>query len=330
LIASAGFEVFIGGKAFLPLMTMTAVTSSWARTARKLTSLAGLLKPALWQWFNHNAFEMAAALAYYTLVSLAPLIIILIAIVGPFFGTAATENYIVEAIAEIAGEESARAVQAIVYNANQHGSGALASAIGVALLLIGAGAVVGQLQQSLNVIFGVTPKPEIDWWALIRARSFSYAMLLAIGFLLLVSLIVTTVLSAISKYFGDLLPSLAAIWPVVDLVSSFALVTLLFAMIYKILPDVHIAWRDAVIGAALTSLLFSVGKLMIGLYLGRSTVAAAYGAAGSVVTIMLWVYYSALIVFYGAEITQLYATQAGSGVDANELADKTEPAKSKP
>jgi membrane protein len=269
---------------------------------------------------------MAAALAYYTLVSLAPLIIILIAIVGPFFGTAATENYIVGAIAGIAGEESARAVQAIVHNANQHGSGVLASAVGVTLLLLGAGAVVGQLQQSLNVIFGVVPKPDIDWWAFIRARFFSYAMLLAIGFLLLVSLIVTTLLSAITKYFGDLLPYLSAIWPALDLTSSFALVTLLFAMIYKILPDVNITWKDALIGAALTSFLFSVGKFLIGLYLGRSTVAAAYGAAASVVTILLWVYYSALIVFFGAEITQLYASQIGSGVNANELADKTEPA----
>jgi membrane protein len=309
---------------------MAAPISPPARTVHyKLTSIVGLLKPALWQWYNHNSFEMAAALAYYTLVSLAPLIIILIAIVGPFFGTAATENYIVGAIAGIAGEESARAVQAIVHNANQQGSGMLASMIGVVLLLLGAGAVVGQLQQSLNVIFGVTPKPDIDWWAFLRARFFSYAMLLAIGFLLMVSLIITTVLSAITKYFGYLLPSLAAIWPAVDLISSFALVTLLFALIYKILPDVHIAWRDALLGAALTSFLFSVGKFLIGLYLGRSSVAAAYGAAGSVVTILLWVYYSALIVFYGAEITQLYATQVGAGVAANELADKAEPAKSK-
>ena len=214
-----------------------------------------------------------------------------------------------------------------MHNANQYGSGVLASVVGVALLLLGAGAVVGQLQQSLNVIFGVTPKADIDWWAFIRARFFSYAMLLAIGFLLLVSLIVTTILSAISKYFGDLLPYLTAIWPAVDLVSSFALVALLFALIYKILPDVNIAWKDALIGAALTSFLFSVGKFLIGLYLGRSTVAAAYGAAGSVVTILLWVYYSALIVFFGAEITQLYASQIGSGVNANELADKNEPAK---
>jgi membrane protein len=309
---------------------MAAAIHPPGRTAyNKVKSIARLLKPALWQWYSHNAFEMSAALAYYTLVSLAPLIIILIAIVGPFFGTAATENYIVGAIAGVAGEESARAVQAIVHNANQQGNGALASIVGIVLLLLGAGAVVGQLQQSLNVIFGVTPKPDIDWWAFLRARFFSYAMLLAIGFLLLVSLIVTTVLSAITKYFGYLLPSLAAIWPAVDLISSFALVTLLFAMIYKILPDIHIAWRDALLGAALTSFLFSVGKFAIGLYLGRSSVAAAYGAAGSVVTILLWVYYSALIVFYGAEITQLYAAQMGGGVAASELADKTEPGQSK-
>ena len=307
---------------------MAAAIPSPARTAyNRVRAVAGLLKPALWQWYNHNAFEMAAALAYYTLVSLAPLIIILIAIVGPFFGTAATESYIVGAIAGIAGEESARAVQAIVHNANQQGNGMLASVVGIVLLLLGAGAVVGQLQQSLNVIFGVTPKPDIDWWAFSRARFFSYAMLLAIGFLLLVSLIVTTVLSAITKYFGYLLPGLAAIWPAVDLMSSFAMVTLLFAMIYKILPDVHIAWRDALLGVALTSFLFSIGKFAIGLYLGRSSVAAAYGAAGSVVTILLWVYYSALIVFYGAEITQLYATEVGAGVAANELADKAEPVK---
>ena len=148
---------------------MAAAIYSPARTVYyKLTSIASLLKPALWQWYNHNAFEMAAALAYYTLVSLAPLIIILIAIVGPFFGTAATENYIVGAFAGIAGEETARAVQAIVQNAKQQGSGVLATVFGVVLLLLGAGAVVGQLQQSINVIFGVMPKRDMDWWAFLR------------------------------------------------------------------------------------------------------------------------------------------------------------------
>jgi membrane protein len=151
-------------------------------------------------------------------------------------------------------------------------------------------------------------------------------MLLAIGFLLLVSLIVTTALSTISKYSGDFLPALTIVWPFVDFSASFVLVTALFAMIYKILPDVHITWRDVAIGAALTSALFSVGKFLIGLYLGRSSVAAIYGAAGSVVTILLWVYYSGLIFFFGAEITQIYAKEYGSGIRPTALAEKTEDA----
>jgi membrane protein len=289
---------------------------------KQKTGIWKFLWSAIGQWFAYDPFEMAAALAYYTLVSLAPLIIILIGIVGLFFGSAAAENYIVGAIAGIMGEESAKAVQQTVHNANQQGSGFAATMVGVVLLLLGAGAVVGQLQQSLNRIWGVTPKPDIDWGAFIRARFLSYAMLLAIGFLLLVSLIVTTVLSAISKYLGDLVPLLTIVWPYVDFAASFILVTILFAMIYKILPDVHITWRDVAIGAALTSVLFSSGKFLIGLYLGRSSVAAAYGAAGSVVTILLWVYYSALIFFLGAAITQTYAKEYGSGIRPTELADK--------
>jgi membrane protein len=291
---------------------------------RQTIGIWKFLKRALEQWFADNPFEMAAALAYYTLVSLAPLVIILIAIVGLFFGNAAAENYIVGAIAGVMGEESAKAVQQTVYNATQEGSGYGATVVGVVLLLLGAGAVVGQLQQSLDRIWGVTAKSDIDWWAFIRARFLSYAMLLAIGFLLLVSLIVTTVLSAISKYLGDLLPALTLVWPYVDLAASFILVTALFAMIYRILPDVHITWRDVAIGAALTSLLFSVGKFLIGLYLGRSSVAAVYGAAGSVVTILLWVYYSALIFFFGAEITQIYAKEYGSGIRPTHLAEQTQ------
>lgn len=304
-------------------MARERVTEPMQRRRQKI-AIWNFLKRAVEQWFAHNPFQMAAALAYYTLVSLAPLIIILIAIVGLFFGNAAAESYIVGAIAGIMGEESAKAVQQTVHNANQQGSGLGATIVGVTLLLLGAGAVVGQLQQSLNRIWDVTAKSDIDWWALIRARFLSYAMLLAIGFLLLVSLIVTTVLSAVSKYLGDLLPALTIVWPYVDLAASFILVTSLFAMIYKILPDVHITWRDVATGAALTSVLFSVGKFLIGLYLGRSSVAAVYGAAGSVVTILLWVYYSGLIFFFGAEITQVYAKEYGSGIRPTKLAEPAE------
>ena len=283
-----------------------------------------LFKTAFEQWYNDGPFQLAAALAYYTLLSLAPLLIILIGIVGLFFGESAAESYIVGAIAGLVGPQSARAVQEIVRNASQQGGGLLATIVGIGLLLFGAGGVVGQLQFSLNTVWGVKAQTARGWWPIIRARFLSYAMLLAIGFLLLVSLVVTTVVSAVSEYFNELLPALAFVWPIVDVAISFALVTILFALIYKVLPDAQIAWRDVWVGAALTSLSFSVGKFLIGLYLGKSTVASAYGAAGSLITVLLWVYYSAVIFFFGAEITRVYATQYGSGLKPTEVAVKTE------
>jgi membrane protein len=288
-----------------------------------------LFKTAFVQWYNDGPFQLAAALAYYTLFSLAPLLIILIGIVGVFFGEFAAESYIVGAITGLVGPQSARAVQEIVRNASQQGGGLLATIVGIALLLFGAGGVVGQLQFSLNTVWGVKAQTARGWWPIIRARFLSYAMLLAIGFLLLVSLVVTTVVSAISEYFNQLVPVLAFVWPIVDVAVSFVLVTILFALIYKVLPDAQIAWRDVWIGAALTSLLFSIGKFLIGLYLGKSTVASAYGAAGSLITVLLWVYYSALIFFFGAEVTRVYATQYGSGLKPTEVAEKTEEGREK-
>ena len=288
-----------------------------------------LFKTAFWQWYEDGPFQLAAALAYYTLFSLAPLLIILIGIVGVFLGDSAAETYIVGAIAELVGPQSAKAVQEVVRNASQQGSGLFATILGLALLLFGAGGVVGQLQFSLNTVWGVKTQTARGWWPIIRARILSYAMLLAIGFLLLVSLVVTTVVSAVSAYFNQLLPALAFVWPILDVAISFALVTTLFALIYKVLPDAQIAWRDVWVGAGLTALLFSVGKFLIGLYLGKSTVASAYGAAGSLITVLLWVYYSGLIFFLGAEITRVYATQYGSGLKPTEVAAKTEEGREK-
>lgn len=288
-----------------------------------------LLKTSFEQWYEDSPFQLAAALAYYTLFSLAPLLIILIGIVGLFFGAAAAEGYIVGALGGLVGPQSAQAIQEIVRNASQHGGGLFGTVVGVVLLLFGAGGVVGQLQFALNLIWGVKTKADSGWWPIIRARIFSYAMLLAIGFLLLVSLVVTTVVSAISGYLNELVPEVAVIWPIIDLAISFGLVTVLFALIYKLLPDAHIAWKDVWVGAALTSLLFSVGKFLIGLYLGKSTVASAYGAAGSLVTVLLWVYYSALIFFFGAEVTRVYATQYGSGLQPTALAEETKDGRAK-
>jgi membrane protein len=273
------------------------------------------VKDVVVQWVEDQPFPLAAALSYYTLFSLAPLLIIVIAIAGFAFGQEAAQNRIVETIQGLIGQESAQAIQAMIQNAsNQPETGIVSTVLGIIALLFGAGGVVGQLQTSLNTIWGVTPKAGQGVWGFVRQRFISYAMILGIGFLLLVSLAVSALLAGLTQVIGTLLGETAFLAHVLDLLISFLFVTVLFAMIYKFLPDVRIEWRDVWIGAALTSLLFTIGKVLIGLYLGSSGVTSTYGAAGSLITVLLWVYYSALIFFLGAEFTQVYATQYGSGV----------------
>jgi membrane protein len=288
----------------------------------KNSTIWKFLKTTFSEWYAYDPFQMAAALAYYTLFSLAPLLIILTGIVGFFLGSSAAESYIIGAISGIVGPQSGDAIREVGRNASNEEGGLLATITGFILLLIGAGAVVGQLQTSLNTLWGVKARTDRGWWAIIRARFLSYAMLLGIGFLLLVSLVASTVLSAMSKYLGGLLPGADFLWHIVDLVVSFGFTTALFAMIYKVLPDVHISWKDVWVGAALTALLFTIGKFLIGLYLGQSSTSATYGAAGSLVTVLLWVYYSALIFFLGAEVTKVYATEYGRGVAPTEYAEE--------
>jgi membrane protein len=273
------------------------------------------LKDTVTQWVEDGPFQLAAALSYYTLFSLAPLLIIAIAIAGFAFGREAAQNQIVETIQGLIGRDSAQAVQQMIQNAsNKPGTGVISTFFGVIVLLFGAGGVVGQLQTSLNTIWGVAPKAGLGLWGFVRQRFISFAMVLGIGFLLLVSLVISAFLTALTQIMGTFLGGAAFIAHALDVIVSFAFVTALFAMIYKFLPDARIHWRDVWIGAALTSLLFTVGKFLIGLYLGSSGVTSAYGAASSLVTILLWVYYSSLIFFFGAEFTQVYASQYGSGV----------------
>ncbi len=293
------------------------------RAMKEKKGLFNFLKTCVEQWLAEGPFQLAAALAYYTLFSLSPLLIILTGIVGSLAGQETAQNYIYNSVSGLVGEQSAKAVIEIMQKASRENGGVLATVIGVALLLFGAGGVVGQLQSSLNTIWGVVTKTNNGIWPIVRARFISYAMLLAIGFLLLVSLIVTTAVSALSGYLKSILPAVGAIWPIVDIAISFGFVTILFALIYKFLPDVKIAWRDVWVGAALTALFFSIGKLMIGLYLSKGTATAVYGAAGSLVTILLWVYYSSLIFFFGAEVTRVYATQYGRGLKPTEIAAPT-------
>jgi membrane protein len=282
-----------------------------------------LVKQSFTRWMEDDPFQLAAALSYYTLFSLAPLIIIVISIAGIAFGREAAENQIVTTLQSLIGEDSAKAIQGAVENASkQPGTGLVSTLVGIAVLLFGAGGVVGQLQSSLNKLWEVSPKPGQGVWVFVRQRFISFAMILAIGFLLLVSLVVSAVIAGFTTWIGSLFNGAEFIAHGLDLIISFVFVTALFAMIYKFLPDVRIQWRDVLIGAVITSLLFTVGKLAIGLYLGTSGVTSIFGAAGSLITVLVWVYYSSLIFFLGAEFTQVYATEYGSGVKPAEYAQR--------
>jgi membrane protein len=293
-----------------------------------LKTLWLLTRDAFFQWIDDNPFRLAAALAYYTLFSMAPLLLIAVAVAGVVFGREASQNQILSAIGDLVGVESARAIQVIIENAGQKpDAGFLASAIGTIFLLLGAAGVVEQLQDSLNTIWRVVPKTGRGILGFFRDRVVSYSMVLSVGFLLLVSLVISAVLTAVSGIIGGFLPIDVATAHILDLLISFAFITFLFAVIYKFVPDVQISWRDVWIGAATTSLLFSVGKILIGFYLGHSAVTSIYGAAGSLVTLLLWVYYSSLMFFFGAELTQVYATRYGSRVSASENVQSPSPAR---
>ena len=284
----------------------------------KPKSLWKLLKTIVIKWLDDDPFQSAAALSYYTLFSLAPLLIISIAVAGFVFGHEAAHNQIVMTIQGLVGWESAEAVQAMIQSAsNRPESGMVSSLIGGIVLLFGAGGVVGQLQTSLNAIWGVKAQSHSGVREFIRRRFISFAMVLAVGFLLLVSLTISALISGAAQFMGGLIGEAALIAHVLDILLSFGFITLLFATIYKLLPDVQIQWNDVLTGAAMTSILFTIGKSLIGLYLGSSAITSIYGAAGSIITVLLWVYYSALIFLLGAEFTQVYAGMYGSGFGTN-------------
>ena len=273
-----------------------------------------MLKQTGLDWVEDKAPQLGAALAFYSVLSVAPLLLIAIAIAGLVFGEEAARGEIVAQIRGMVGEEGAVAIQEMLAHARKPGAGILATVFGIATLLFGASGVFGQLQDSLNTIWEVRPKPGGGVWGFIRSRFLSFAMVLGTGFLLLVSLVLSAVLAALGNYLGGLLPGWAAFVQIANLLISFGVVTLLFALIFKLLPDVRIAWKDVWVGAALTAFLFTVGKFLIGLYLAHAGAGSAYGAAGSLVVLVLWIYYSAQILFFGAEFTQVYAKQYGSQI----------------
>jgi membrane protein len=279
-----------------------------------------LLKETFSEWSQDKAERLAAALAYYTVFSLAPLLVIVIAIAGSVFGEEAARGQIVAQIQGLVGSQGAQFIQTAIQNASKPKAGTIASIISVVVLLFGASWVFGGLQDALNTIWEVQPKPGRGVIAIIRSRFLSFTMVLVIGFLLLVSLVISAALTAVINFVGNALPGLHSGWQLVNFILSFVVIMLLFALIYKVLPDVKITWKDVWIGAAMTSLLFTIGKLLLGLYLGNGSFGSSYGAAGSLVIILAWVYYSAQILFFGAEFTKVYARRYGSQIVPDENA----------
>jgi membrane protein len=284
----------------------------------KLRSLKALFVEAFTGWREHKASKMAAALAYYTVFALAPILVISIAVAGLVLGQDAAEGRIVGQLSGLIGSTSAAALEAMIAAARKPSSGILATIIGLATLLFGATGVFGELQDSLDTIWGVKPRPGRGLLGMLKDRFISFTMVLGIGFLLLVSLVVSAAISALGAWLGGLLPLPELVMQAINLGVSIAVVTVLFAMIFRVLPDVEIEWRDVWVGALFTAILFALGKLAIGLYLGKSSLSSSYGAAGALVVILVWVYYSAQILFFGAELTRAWAYQHGSRIAPDE------------
>ncbi len=291
----------------------SAVAEAKAPSGGWLSRQWQLLKAAVKGWQDDYAPSMGAALSYYTLFSLAPLLIIVIAVAGLVFGQDVAQGQILEQLRGIMGDEGAVAVEGLLKAAREPSKGIIATVVGVVLLLVGATAVFAELQNSLDRIWK-TParKKPSGIWGMLRTRVLSFGLVLGLAFMLMVSLVVSAALAALGKWWGGWIQGWDVLLEIINFVVSFGIFTALFAMIYKLMPSVKIAWNDVWTGAAVTALLFSIGKYLIGLYLGKSTLASGFGAAGSFVVLLAWFYYSAQIFLLGAEYTWAYANSHGS------------------
>jgi len=277
------------------------------------TRVWNLVKQSVMAWIDDYAPSMGAALAYYTVFSIAPLLIIVIAVAGFVFGREAVQGEIAAQLGGLLGEEAAVGVQGLIASAGEPKQGVIATVISIIVLVVGATTVFGELQSSLDRIWRVpAPAKASGLWNLLRTRIVSFGMVLGLGFLLLVSLVISAALAAFGSWWGGAFEGWEFFLQIINFAISFVLVTGLFAMIYKVMPRARVAWHDVWIGAGVTALLLEIGKLLIGLYLGKSGVTSGFGAAGSLVVLLVWVYYSAQIFLLGAEFTWVYAHQHGS------------------
>ena len=275
-------------------------------------AIFNILRDTFSEWSRHNASTLAAALAYYAIFPVGPLLLIAISMAGLVFGQKAAEGQIVGQIQGLVGPQAADVIQGLLPAANKRESGIIGTAIGIVTLLLGAAGLFGQLQSSLNVIWEVRPRP-LGIRGMVKQRALTFLMVLGMGILLLVLLLVGAVLAPIAAFFGSLLPANFGgfLLQAVDFVVSFAVITLVFAAIFRVLPDTTIAWKDVWLGALFTAFLFTIGKLALSFYLGRPGVGSTFGAAGALVVLPVWIYYSAQIFFFGAEFTQVLAKKFG-------------------
>lgn len=277
-----------------------------------------LLKTTFKEFGRDKATRLAAALSYYTAISIAPMLIFLLLILGFLIGGSTAENQLISQIQTAVGPEASEFITGIIENAQEPSIGGIAGILSLIVLIWGSTNVLSHLQETLNVVWNVKPRPDLGIMKTIRRRLFAFGLVLGIGLLLFASVLFSSVLSVIANLFTDLLPGGALLWQVVEFVISLIIVTLLFAVLFKMLPDAETKWSDIWPGAALTAVLFTIGRIALTIYMGQAAPGSAYGAAGSVIVFLLWVYYSSLILFFGAEFTQVYANRYGAGIEPSD------------
>jgi membrane protein len=287
----------------------------------KVRSLSKALKNAGIGFVNDNAFKLSASLSYYTIFALGPLLIIIISLAGIFFGKEAVQGRIYGQLTDLVGHQSALQIQDIIINIQSSHSTTTGAIIGAVILFIGATGVFTEMQDSINYIWSVKAKPKKSWLKFLINRLLSFSLIVGMGFILLVSLIVSAILTLLSDRLMRLLPNYTvALFEVVNTAIILIVISALFTVIFKILPDAIISWKDALMGALLTAVLFLTGKFLIGYYIGRSNLGVTYGTAASIIILLTWVYYSAMILYFGAEFTKMYALQTGSGIKPKQTA----------
>ena len=284
-------------------------------------SLVEVFKKSVWAWWDDNALRLGASLSFYTLFAIAPVLLVSIAIAGLVFGTEAVRGELVGQMDGLVGHDGAQAIQALLEGASKRQSGVFATVVGSITLLLAATGAFLELQAALNAIWRVKPNPTLNWRSYAAARLRSFGIVVAIGFLLLVSLVISAALAALNGWLGRRAPGWPMLLQALNVIVSFLVTTALFGLLFKFLPDVKLRWRDVITGAIVTALLFAAGKHLIGLYLGQSSTASSYGAAGSVVLLLLWVYYSSQILLLGAEFTRIYSDVEGEHPEPETFAE---------